>query len=71
MLKIGQVVAIADDKKKRNQWLLAKVLEVKVGRDGKVRTVKVKTSNRGESIRTVRELCPLEHDVPDEILPTE
>ena len=66
-LKIDQVVVIADENKKRNQWVLARIIDIKIGRDGLVRTVKVRTSNGGVSNRTIRALCPLEYDVPDEV----
>ncbi|KAK3715636.1 hypothetical protein QZH41_008075 [Actinostola sp. cb2023] len=44
-LKVGDLVLLADETYPRGQWPLAKVVEVTTGRDGHVRTVKVKTSS--------------------------
>ncbi|GFV35514.1 DUF5641 domain-containing protein [Trichonephila clavipes] len=41
-LKIGEVVFVGDDNKKRLVWALAKIIELIPGRDGKIRTVRLK-----------------------------
>ena len=64
-LSSGDVVLLVDDRKvKRNQWRLAKVNDLIVGRDGQVRGAVVRTiSNEGHvSVlkRPVQKLLPLE-----------
>ncbi|GBM30072.1 hypothetical protein AVEN_89888-1 [Araneus ventricosus] len=60
--QIGEVVLIGDDSKKRLNWPLAIIMEVLSGRDGKVRTVKVKTQF-GVTTRPVQRIYPLELSV--------
>ena len=43
--KVGDVVLVADDNYARGQWPLARVEEVYCGRDGLVRSVRLKTSS--------------------------
>ena len=42
--QIGEIVLIGSDNDKRINWPLATVLELKKGKDGIVRLVKLKTS---------------------------
>jgi hypothetical protein len=58
-LKEGDVVIVVDDSLPRGLWPLGRVLEVFEGRDGRVRTVSVKTRN-GVFRRPACKLCFLE-----------
>ena len=55
-LKVNDVVLVADDNIPRNSWILGKVEKVFPGRDGLVRTVKVRTS-RSLLSRPVQKIC--------------
>ena len=44
-LRVGDVVLIADENHPRGAWPLARVVEVVIGRDGLVRSAKVKTTS--------------------------
>lgn len=50
---------VENDKKKRYQWPMGRVLEVMPSSDGEVRVVKIKTKN-GCIVRSLRRLYPLE-----------
>ncbi|GFY23016.1 integrase catalytic domain-containing protein [Trichonephila clavipes] len=43
--QIGEVVLVGDYNKKRLFWALAKIIELIPGRDGKIRTVRLKTQH--------------------------
>ncbi|GFU76539.1 integrase catalytic domain-containing protein [Trichonephila clavipes] len=43
--QIGEVVLVGDDNKKRLFWALAKIIELILGQDGKIRTVRLKTQH--------------------------
>ena len=58
-LRPGDLVLVAEDKYVRSRWPLARVLQVFPGRDGKVRSAKVKTAS-GEFHRPITRLCSLE-----------
>ncbi|GFX62557.1 integrase catalytic domain-containing protein [Trichonephila clavipes] len=58
-LKVGEIVLIENPNKKRLYWLLGKVIELIPGRDGKVRTLKLRCSN-SEIIRPIQRVFPLE-----------
>ena len=62
-LKVGELVLVSDSGMPRNLWPLALVREVYPGRDGKVRTAKLKTRAR-EIVRPVSHLVRLELDSP-------
>ncbi|GFY27227.1 integrase catalytic domain-containing protein [Trichonephila clavipes] len=49
--QIGEVVLVGDDNKKRLFWALAKIIELIPGRDGKIRTVRLKTQH-GKNVAT-------------------
>nr|XP_054773349.1 uncharacterized protein LOC129281437 [Lytechinus pictus] len=57
-LKDGDIVLIVDDLP-RNQWLIGRVIETYPGRDGLVRSLKVKHSS-GTLVRPVHKVCLLE-----------
>ncbi|GFX68995.1 integrase catalytic domain-containing protein [Trichonephila clavipes] len=58
-LKVGEIVLIENPNKKRLYWPLGKVIEMIPGRDGKVRTLKLRCSN-SEIIRPIQRVFPLE-----------
>ncbi|GFX67405.1 integrase catalytic domain-containing protein [Trichonephila clavipes] len=57
--KVGDVVMIEELSKKRVYWPLGKVISLLPGRDGKVRTLKLKCKN-SELIRPIQRVYPLE-----------
>ncbi|GFX86553.1 integrase catalytic domain-containing protein [Trichonephila clavipes] len=57
--KVGEIVLIGDDNKKRLFWPMARIIELIPGRDGKIRTVKLKTQH-GTVLRPVQRVYPLE-----------
>ncbi|CAL1297242.1 unnamed protein product [Larinioides sclopetarius] len=60
----GDIVLIGDDVKKRLLWPLARVIELILGKDGLVRTVKLKTESC-TLIRPIQRVFPLELSVND------
>lgn len=61
-VKLDQIVLIGNDFSKRIEWPLGRVIEVIPGKDGRIRLARVKTL-RGELLRPVQRLYPLECDV--------
>ncbi|GFV05332.1 integrase catalytic domain-containing protein [Trichonephila clavipes] len=57
--QIGEVILVGDDNKKRLFWALAKIIELIPGRDGKIRTVRLKTQH-GKMLRPIQRIYPLE-----------
>ncbi len=57
--QVGEAVIINDGEKNRNQWRLAIVTALIVGRDGVVRGARLKTA-KGNLERAIQQLCPLE-----------
>ncbi|GFS50216.1 integrase catalytic domain-containing protein [Trichonephila inaurata madagascariensis] len=57
--KIGDIVIIEELSKKRVFWPLGKVIGLLPGRDGKVRTLKIRCKN-SEIIRPIQRVYPLE-----------
>ncbi|GFW52366.1 integrase catalytic domain-containing protein [Trichonephila clavipes] len=57
--RIGEMVLIGNDNKKRLSWPIAKIIELIPGRDGEIRTVRLKTEH-GTVIRPVQRIFPLE-----------
>ncbi|GBL61374.1 hypothetical protein AVEN_99953-1 [Araneus ventricosus] len=57
--QVGEIVLVGDDNKKRLFWVLAKIIELIPGRDGKIRTVKLKTQH-GTVLRPIQRIYPLE-----------
>ncbi|GFY23043.1 integrase catalytic domain-containing protein [Trichonephila clavipes] len=58
-IHVGDIVLIGDDWKKRLQWPLARVIKFFPGKDGLVRTVKLKTQSC-TLIRPIQRVFPLE-----------
>lgn len=58
-LQVGDVVLVTDENGPRNQWPLAIVIEVRPGKDGKIRTVVVQTT-KGKYCRPVTKIVPLD-----------
>ncbi|GBM74745.1 hypothetical protein AVEN_197990-1 [Araneus ventricosus] len=57
--QVGEIVLVGDDNKKRLFWVLAKIVELIPGRDGEIRTVKLKTQH-GTVSRPIQRIYPLE-----------
>ncbi|GFT16452.1 integrase catalytic domain-containing protein [Trichonephila clavipes] len=57
--RIVEMVIIGNDNKKRLSWPIAKIIELIPGRDGEIRTVRLKTQH-GTVIRPVQRIFPLE-----------
>ncbi|GFW59796.1 DUF5641 domain-containing protein [Trichonephila clavipes] len=57
--QIGEAVLVGDDNKKRLFWALAKIIELIPERDGKIRTVRLKTQH-GKILRPIQRIYPLE-----------
>ena len=64
-LKENDLVLVVEQTQHRNQWPLGRVLEVYAGRDGLVRSAKVKTMN-SEYRRPITKLCFLEAAVEED-----
>ncbi|GFU29907.1 integrase catalytic domain-containing protein [Trichonephila clavipes] len=58
-IQVGDIVLIRDEWKKRLQWPLARVIKLISGKDGLVRTVKLKTQSC-TLIRPIQRVFPLE-----------
>ncbi|KAF8786850.1 hypothetical protein HNY73_008509 [Argiope bruennichi] len=58
-IKIGDIVLVECDNKRKVLWPLAKVTEIYPGKDGNVRVVRVKTAS-GELVRPIKKIFPLE-----------
>ncbi|GFW74113.1 integrase catalytic domain-containing protein [Trichonephila clavipes] len=58
-VRLGEIVLIGDDIKKRMHWPLAKVIWLIPGKDGKIRTVELKTRT-GTMLRPIQRVYPLE-----------
>ncbi|GFT05033.1 integrase catalytic domain-containing protein [Trichonephila clavipes] len=59
--RVGEIVLVGNVSKKRINWPLAVIVELVSGRDGNVRTVKVKTQT-GLFLRPIQRIFPLEID---------
>ncbi|GFW58258.1 DUF5641 domain-containing protein [Trichonephila clavipes] len=57
--RIGEMVLIGNDNKKRLSWPIAKIIELIPSRDGEIRTVWLKTQH-GTVIHPVQRIFPLE-----------
>jgi hypothetical protein len=61
--KLGDVVLVGDDNKKRLDWPMARIVQLYIGKDGINRSAKVKTAT-GFLIRPLQRLYPLEVSLP-------
>ncbi|XP_072378087.1 uncharacterized protein [Diabrotica undecimpunctata] len=59
-IKVDDLVLLIDDNAPPLKWPLARVIETLPGKDGGVRTVKLRTKD-GTFIRSVVKVCPLPH----------
>lgn len=57
--RVGDLVLVSDETRTRGEWPLALIIETFPGKDGLVRSVRLKTSS-GELSRPVHKLCLLE-----------
>ncbi|XP_071037855.1 uncharacterized protein [Parasteatoda tepidariorum] len=64
-LKVGDIVLIETDGKKRILWPMAKIIDVFPGKDGQVRVVRLKTPSC-ELVRNAQKIFPLEIYSPAE-----
>ncbi len=64
--KVGDVVLVGADDQRRLQWPMAKIIELFPGRDGVIRTAKVKTQ-RGILLRPLQRLYPLEVSTSEDV----
>ena len=60
--KIGDLVLVFDKNANRAKWPLARIVEIMPGKDGTVRTVKIKTKDAYHT-RASQKLCLLEEAV--------
>uniref|UniRef100_A0A1Y1L0U9 DUF5641 domain-containing protein n=1 Tax=Photinus pyralis TaxID=7054 RepID=A0A1Y1L0U9_PHOPY len=61
-LQVGELVLCEDSNKKRQNWPIARIVEVFTSKDGVIRTAKLKCQN-GFIIRAVQKLNPLELNI--------
>lgn len=64
-IKVGDVVLVGDDNRKRIDWPLARVIRTIPGRDDVIRVCVLKTKN-GELTRPIQRLYPLEVELDRE-----
>ena len=64
-VRVTDLVIIADDQAKRDEWLVGRVVEVHPGRDGVVRSATVEV-NGSRYHRPVAKLCLLEEEAQSE-----
>lgn len=57
--EVGDLVFVVDDKKKRLEWSLAKIVEIFPGKENESRVARIKTAS-GELLRSFQRLVPLE-----------
>lgn len=64
-ISVGDIVIVKSDLTKRTFWKLAKVQELLPGRDGQIRSAKVKVAGKGDRKpqvlrRVIQDLIPVE-----------
>ena len=64
--KVGDIVIVHTDNKKRLEWPLAKVLKLSQGNDGYIRSAQIKMQN-GVTQRPIVKLYPLEINAETEL----
>lgn len=57
--KVGDIVLVVDDTRKRLEWPMARIIELIPGNDDKIRVAKIRTKN-GELTRSLQRLVHLE-----------
>ena len=57
--QVGDIVLVGSDNKKRQDWPIAKIIELIPGSDGNIRVAKIKTAS-GDFVRPLQRLYPLE-----------
>jgi hypothetical protein len=62
--KLGDVVLVEADNKKRWEWPMGRIVELIPGRDGHVRTARVKVAH-GILLRPIQRLYPMEISSPE------
>ncbi|KRX12510.1 Transposon Tf2-6 polyprotein, partial [Trichinella nelsoni] len=67
--KVGDIVLIAEDDVNKSRWMMGRVLELYHGRDGVVRSVRLKVA-KGEITRPTKKLRLLESAVIDGVPPS-
>ena len=60
--RVGDVVLLQEEVRPRHMWKRGRVEELRPGRDGKVRTVILRTQDGGRLVRPVQLVIPLEVD---------
>lgn len=58
-IQVGDVVLVVDSQAPRGEWIYGRIIEVYTGKDGVVRSTKVRTS-KGDYVRPTCKLCLLE-----------
>ena len=58
-VKVGEVVLVMDENLPRHEWKLARIIEAVPGRDGIVRTVRLRMDGK-ETRRGIQKICSLE-----------
>ena len=64
-VRVGDLVIMIDFLLPRNEWVLARVLEVFPGPDGYVRSARIRTA-KGELVRPISKLCKLERNIAED-----
>lgn len=57
--EVGDIALVVDDKRKRLEWPVARIIELFPGKDNEVRVARLKKKN-GELIRSLQRLVNLE-----------
>lgn len=57
--EVGDIVFVVDDKKKRLEWPMARIVELFPGKDKEIRVARLKTKN-GELVRSLQRLVHME-----------
>ena len=65
-LKVGDVVLLHEGLLPRDQWMLGRVVDAHVGRDGLTRSARVRTSKGSELVRPISRMTLLEANVEEE-----
>jgi len=58
-IKVGDIVLIENESKRRTFWPMARIIQIYPGKDGEIRVARVKTAS-GEVVRPIQRVFPLE-----------